>query len=378
MACPGPAQALRTPVRVLPRRGARLAGAAGRRPAAGVPADAVPALPRRDGLLRHAHGHAVLVRPLRRLRHQDSDVWCPTTSTTSRGRSPLPPALHAEHRAPARRAGPRAPPLAPHRPHRAPARSRDPDAVRRSHVRGPLEHRLRRVHPRRRRRRPQATCCASPRRAPASPRRCSRWRTRCHWSPRSNAILNRTHQVRDCALFIDLPDQGWTMWGRGHRRPVLRTPPPAWPTITLPGTPAALLAIHTDDDVSPDPALMEMLAGLVPMVRPAIDQYLARLPAVPARHGSAACGPHRPPDRPGQPPRPRCQRPRRRLRRHLARPRPLQAGQRPVRPSGRGRRPVPGGGRPGRCDPRQRRRVPPRRRGVPRSCCATPTPTWRT
>jgi diguanylate cyclase (GGDEF)-like protein len=89
-----------------------------------------------------------------------------------------------------------------------------------------------------------------------------------------NTILTSTHEARDCALFIDLPEQGWTMWGLGHARPVRRQPPVDWPTIPLPGSPDALLALHTLDNTSPDPDLLEMLNGLTSIVRPAIDQYL--------------------------------------------------------------------------------------------------------
>ncbi len=89
-----------------------------------------------------------------------------------------------------------------------------------------------------------------------------------------NAILAGTHEARECALFIDLPDKGWTMWGLGHSRPVRSDPPESWPSIPLPGNPPALLAIHTLDDARPDQDLLEMLTGLAPTVRPAIDQYL--------------------------------------------------------------------------------------------------------
>jgi diguanylate cyclase (GGDEF)-like protein len=89
-----------------------------------------------------------------------------------------------------------------------------------------------------------------------------------------NTILASTHEARDCALFIDLPDKGWTMWGLGHSRPVRSDPPASWPTIPLPGDPPALLAIHTIDDARPDQDLLEMLTSLAPTVRPAIDQYL--------------------------------------------------------------------------------------------------------
>lgn len=89
-----------------------------------------------------------------------------------------------------------------------------------------------------------------------------------------NSILASTHEARDCALFIDLPDQGWTMWGLGNARSVHRAPPADWPQVTLPGDPPALLSIHTVDEAHPDEDLIEMLEGLAPLVRPAIDQYL--------------------------------------------------------------------------------------------------------
>lgn len=89
-----------------------------------------------------------------------------------------------------------------------------------------------------------------------------------------NRILHATHATRECALFIDLPDQGWTMWANGGARPVLAAPPPSWPAIALPGDPAAVLAIHTPDDGHPDPDLVEMLQSLASAVRPAVDQYL--------------------------------------------------------------------------------------------------------
>jgi diguanylate cyclase (GGDEF)-like protein len=89
-----------------------------------------------------------------------------------------------------------------------------------------------------------------------------------------NSILSATHDARDCALFIDLPDKGWTMWGLGYPRPVPRTPPSDWPTVPLTGEPPALLAVHTIDDSDPDDDLMAMLAGLAPTVRAVVDQYL--------------------------------------------------------------------------------------------------------
>lgn len=89
-----------------------------------------------------------------------------------------------------------------------------------------------------------------------------------------NAILRRTYEARECALFIDLPDRGWTMWGLGHPEPITRSTPPHWPSVTLPGEPAAVLAVHMADDEHPDPDLLDMLEGLALTMRPAVDQFL--------------------------------------------------------------------------------------------------------
>jgi diguanylate cyclase (GGDEF)-like protein len=91
-----------------------------------------------------------------------------------------------------------------------------------------------------------------------------------------NTILAGTHEARDCALFIDIPEQGWTMWGLGVTTPVRRDPNPDWPMVPLPGEPAAMLSIHTPDDVHPDEDLMRMLRAMAPTVRPAVDEYLER------------------------------------------------------------------------------------------------------
>ncbi len=91
-----------------------------------------------------------------------------------------------------------------------------------------------------------------------------------------NTILSGTHEARDCALFIDVPDQGWTMWGLGVSAPLRCDPNPDWPMIELAGDPAAVLSIHTADDVHPDEDLMRMLKALAPTVRPAVDEYLER------------------------------------------------------------------------------------------------------
>ena len=89
-----------------------------------------------------------------------------------------------------------------------------------------------------------------------------------------NTILAATHEARDCALFIDVPGCGWTMWKEGLPQPVRRDPDPDGPTVQLVGTPAAVLTLHTPDDVHPDDDLMRMLADMASTVRPAIDEYL--------------------------------------------------------------------------------------------------------
>ena len=92
-----------------------------------------------------------------------------------------------------------------------------------------------------------------------------------------NTILSATHEARDCALFIDVPGQGWTMWQEGLSRPIRRDPDPRWPTVDLFGPPAAVLTLHTPGDIVPDEDLMRMLADMASTVRPAIDEYLEQL-----------------------------------------------------------------------------------------------------
>ena len=92
-----------------------------------------------------------------------------------------------------------------------------------------------------------------------------------------NTILAATQVASDCALFIDVPGQGWTMWGEGLAKPLRRDPDPRWPTVDLFGPPAALLSLHTTDASHPDEDLMRMLADMASTVRPAIDEYLEHL-----------------------------------------------------------------------------------------------------
>jgi two-component system cell cycle response regulator len=69
-----------------------------------------------------------------------------------------------------------------------------------------------------------------------------------------NTILASTHGSRGCALFIDVPDQGWTKWEEGVAGPIRRDPEGGRPTVDLLGPPA-----------------------MASTVRPAIDAYLQKL-----------------------------------------------------------------------------------------------------
>jgi diguanylate cyclase (GGDEF)-like protein len=89
-----------------------------------------------------------------------------------------------------------------------------------------------------------------------------------------NAILVTAHANAACTLFVDVPDDGWTMWGAGHSRRVRRDPPPDRPAVVLPGVPAAMLVVRTDGGGPVDADLMDMLDGLAPTLRLAVDQYL--------------------------------------------------------------------------------------------------------
>lgn len=89
-----------------------------------------------------------------------------------------------------------------------------------------------------------------------------------------DTILAATDATQDCALFIDLPERGWTRWGLDSPEPVPDTPPVDWPTVELPGEPSATLALRMVADATPDQDLMAMLAALAPTMRSVVDQYL--------------------------------------------------------------------------------------------------------
>lgn len=92
-----------------------------------------------------------------------------------------------------------------------------------------------------------------------------------------DAILDATHEARDCALFIDIPEDGWTMWAGEFSRPMLRAPDPLAPTVPLPGSPPAVLTIHGVGADVPDEDLMAMLNDMAPTMRGSINGFATRV-----------------------------------------------------------------------------------------------------
>lgn len=89
-----------------------------------------------------------------------------------------------------------------------------------------------------------------------------------------NRVLDDAEGNYRCALFIDVPDRGWTMWGWGGSRAALRPPPDHVPCVDIPGSPAAKLCLHAPDEADSDQELLTMLRSLAPTIRPVIDEYL--------------------------------------------------------------------------------------------------------
>ncbi len=92
-----------------------------------------------------------------------------------------------------------------------------------------------------------------------------------------NSSLASTQDGLECALFIDVPGRGWTMWDLGNPRAVHREPPSDWPRVDVPGAPNAALCVRGRYGHEPDEALIDMLRGLAPAVRPAINEYVEDL-----------------------------------------------------------------------------------------------------
>ena len=110
-----------------------------------------------------------------------------------------------------------------------------------------------------------------------------------------NTILAGTHEARDCALFIDLPDQGWTMWGPGlSRGRATRTRPGLAHGRAAGRAGGAARRSTPPTTCTRTRTCMRMLRETGPTVRPAIDEYLERF-----RQSQRVRGvPSRLPDRP--------------------------------------------------------------------------------
>jgi diguanylate cyclase (GGDEF)-like protein len=92
-----------------------------------------------------------------------------------------------------------------------------------------------------------------------------------------DAVLRHTGTARSAALYIDVPDDGWTEWRDGQRGAVTQPPLDARPLIELAGIPVAHLAIDTGQgDEQDSDELLRMLTDMADSIRPAVDQYLAR------------------------------------------------------------------------------------------------------
>ncbi len=91
-----------------------------------------------------------------------------------------------------------------------------------------------------------------------------------------DSILDRPEGSGDCALSVDLPDEGWMTWAPGHSKPIPRAPDPAAHVIVIPGRPTAVLSIQGADGIGSDPDLVQMLTDMADSVRPIVDNYVQR------------------------------------------------------------------------------------------------------
>ena len=93
-----------------------------------------------------------------------------------------------------------------------------------------------------------------------------------------DAVLRHTGAAQGAALYIDVPDDGWTEWRDGQRGSVAEPPRDSRPLVELAGMPVARLAIDTGSgDVQDSEELLRMLHDMADSIRPAVDQYIARV-----------------------------------------------------------------------------------------------------
>lgn len=90
------------------------------------------------------------------------------------------------------------------------------------------------------------------------------------------SILTSTGAAQGCALHVEIPDEGWVMWGSDLPSAVPRGPVPNWRVIDLPGSPTALLSLEIAEDVPLDPDLLRMLTDMAPTMRASVDEFVQR------------------------------------------------------------------------------------------------------
>jgi len=92
-----------------------------------------------------------------------------------------------------------------------------------------------------------------------------------------DAVLRHTSMARGAALYIDVPDEGWTEWRDGQRASVFQPPRDSRALVELAGVPVARLAIDTGaGDLQDSDELLRMLNEMAESIRPAVDHYVAR------------------------------------------------------------------------------------------------------
>ena len=89
-----------------------------------------------------------------------------------------------------------------------------------------------------------------------------------------DAVLRHTHQASSAELFIDVPDDGWTVWRQGTRARVSGPPDDARAIVELEGVPVALLALAVDEADGSGDEVLHMLHDMAESIRPAVDQYV--------------------------------------------------------------------------------------------------------
>lgn len=92
-----------------------------------------------------------------------------------------------------------------------------------------------------------------------------------------DAVLVLARPGTTAALYLDVPDDGWTRWTTGSRV-LVAAPPAAGPgCVVLEGEPEARLALDLSDGRPVDEELAGTLEEIATSIRPSIDQYVAHV-----------------------------------------------------------------------------------------------------